>query len=669
MGKNYSKAGKSVIRWISVVISALVCISCAATMDSGYYGGERYYPSYPRSGLPPQGRSFHEASEMMGQAERLEKEGNVAEAANLYYRVATSYPGTAVAPEALYRLGQIMSRQEKWHDAAVYYLYLVNAYPQWNGVGQAYYGLAKAFLMERRIREAIDAGKRIPDDGRKNFIFGIATSQDGNIKKAVSYLNNALQHPSMRTSDDAAKAMVFMSKALNEEQLRAIFADRNSSPDLRLFVQASLGKRLMDTGRVAEGKELLKATIDSAGPGHYLASALQNVGGIAAAATAVAPTPAQQPVRPSEPLNVVVGEPGNPKKIGLMVPLSGSASGYGYRVMRGASLAVSVWNEQHPDDPVELVVQDTPPEAQPTVRGFEKLVNEDKVIAVVGPMSRQGLEALEGSGQPIPLLTFALVPDDSSSGRGYGYQSFLVKFLPDVRSIVERIVDYSVNSLGYRTFGIFYPDENFGQQAKEAFLQAVQSRGGQVVAQASYAPGTTNFKDAIKKLVGENKEGRTVTEGAPFQALFLPDDLKTVSLIVPQLAQAGVVGTTFLGSHLWDNPKFSSLSGGYLDGAYYVTPYFSQSTDEVLSRFKSRFQAMYKSMPQFLEASGYDAVMILLQIRYRTEKTRVGLMRAVQQGVSPSESVTGVKKIDSYGVERSYRIIAVKGSECVEVGK
>jgi ABC-type branched-subunit amino acid transport system substrate-binding protein len=84
------------------------------------------------------------------------------------------------------------------------------------------------------------------------------------------------------------------------------------------------------------------------------------------------------------------------------------------------------------------------------------------------------VEALEGSGQPIPLLTFALVPDDSSSNRGYGYQSFLVKFLPNVRSIVERIVDYSVNYLGYRTFGIFYPDENFGQQAKEAFLQAVQ---------------------------------------------------------------------------------------------------------------------------------------------------------------------------------------------------
>ncbi|MEJ5300149.1 MAG: penicillin-binding protein activator [Thermodesulforhabdaceae bacterium] len=648
------------IRWFGVIISALLCLSCAATMDSGYYGGEqRYYPSYPRPGMVPPKQFIDETANMMSQAERLEKEGNVAEAANLYYRIATSYPGSTVAPVALDRLGQIMLQQGRWHDAAVYYLYLVNNYPQWNGVGEAYYSLTKAFLMERRVREAIDAGKKVSDVGKRNFVLGIAISQDGNIRKAVNYLNAALQQPSMRVPDEAADAMVFMSKSLDERQLRSILADKNSSPDLRLFAQASLGKQLMDTGRVAEGKELLRATVESAGAGHYLASAFQKISGMA-------PTVAtQQPVRPSEPLNVIVGEPGDPRRIGLMVPLSGSASGYGYQVMRGASLAVALWNEQHPDDPVELIVQDTPPEAQSTLKGFEKLVNEDKVIAVVGPMSRQGVEALESTGQPLPALTFALVPGDSTGGG-----SFVVKFLPDVRSVVDRIADYAVGTLGYKTFGIFYPDESFGRQTRDAFLQAVQARGGQVVAQASYSPGTTNFKNFIDKLYGEKKEGKTVLDTPPFQALFLPDDLKTVSLIVPQLVQANLVGVTFIGSHLWDNPKFSSLSGGYLDGAYYVTPYFNQETSEVFSAFKSRFQAMYKSLPQFLEAAGYDAVTIILQIRHRAEKTRAGLMLAVQQGFAPSGSITGVRKIDPYGVvDRSYKVITVKGSEPVKVSE
>jgi ABC-type branched-subunit amino acid transport system substrate-binding protein len=405
--------------------------------------------------------------------------------------------------------------------------------------------------------------------------------------------------------------------------------------------------------------------MEGLGAGHYLALAIQNLdGGRISQAL-----PQQQPAARQEPLNVGSGEPGNPKKIGLMVPLSGSASGYGYQVMRGASLAVALWNEQYPNDTVELVVQDTPPEAQATLKSFEKLVNEDKVIAVIGPMSRQGVESLERSGQPLPLLVFSLVPPDASGGM-QPYGAYIVKFLPDIRAVTERLVDYSVSTLGHKNFAILYPDESFGQQARDAFLQAVQSRGGQVVAQAGYPAGKTNFKTAIENLIGKKEEGKTLADKLPFQALFLPDDLKTVSLVVPQLVQANVVGVTFLGSHLWDNPRFASLSGGYLDGAYYVTPYFTQSTDELSSAFKSRFQAMYKSVPQLLEAVGYDATTIVLQIRGHAEKSRVGLLRVVQQGFAPSGSVTGVKKIFPYGgVERTYKVITVKGSEPISVGE
>ncbi|MCX7822554.1 MAG: penicillin-binding protein activator [Syntrophobacterales bacterium] len=648
-------------RCFALWFTSLLCISCTVTMDSSYYGGERYYPQ--RTVPTPYGQQLsQEAESLMKQAEQLERGGNVSQAANLYYRIATSFPGSQMAPESLYRLGRIMSQQGRWHDATLYYLYLVNTYPQWNMVGQAYDELARAFLMEKRLKEAMDVGKRIPEEGKRNFIFGIAVCLDGNIKKSLRYLNAAILSPGMRQHERAFEDMLFLSKVLDEGRLSAIISDKETSQDLRVFARASLGKQLIEVGQVAKGQELLRAAMESIEPSHYLAESIKRLseGKVA--------TPSQQRAPSIEPIKIAAGEPGNPRKIGLMVPLSGSAAGYGYQVMRGATLAVSLWNEQHPEDPVELVVQDTPPEARPTIKAFEKLVNEDKVIAVIGPMSRQGVETMEKSEQPIPLPVISMVPGDSTNvSQSYG--SFVIRFLPDIRSVIERIVDYSVNTLGYKRFAIFYPDESFGQQVNEAFLQAVQLRGGQVVSRVAYAPGTTNFKGAIENLVGK-KEGRALTDKLPFQALFLPDDLKTVSLIVPQLVQANVVGVTLLGSHLWDDPKFSSLSGGYLDGAYYVTPYFIQATDEVSSIFKSKFQAMYKTVPQLLEAAGYDAANILLQIRHRAEKSRMGLLRLLQQGFVPSVSITGVKNIDPYGVvNRSYKVVTVRGSEPVRVAE
>lgn len=653
-------------RWLIVCVAGFLCLSCAATMDSDYYGGSKYYSQPHRTAPVPYANLFREAENLMNQAEQLEKTGNASEAANLYYRIATSYPESPVAPEALYRLGRIMGEQGRWHDAVLYHLYLVNNYPQWNKAGEAYYELARAFLMERRVKEAMDAGRKIPYEGRRNFVFGVAVLMDGNVRKAVKYLNASLNSPEMRESRTTTDGIVFLSKVLNETQLGAIIYDKEASGDLKSFVRAGLGRRLIDTGRESEGREILKTTAESLGTGHYLAVAIHNLLG---EKMEPSPPPRQQPAPYGGPVNIAAGEPGNPKKIGLMVPLSGSASGYGYQVMRGASLAVTLWNEQHPEDAVELVVQDTLPDAQSAIKAFEKLVNEDKVIAVIGPMSRQGMEAIERSGHPIPLPVFAMVPGDSS-GPYQTYGSFIIKFLPDVRTVTDRIVGYSVETLGYRNFALFYPDENFGQQVRDAFIQAVQSRGGQIVAQASYAPGTTNFKSAIENLIGKKEEKASVADKLPFQALFLPDDLKTVSVIAPQLIQANVVGVTLLGSHLWDNPRFSSLSGGYLDGAYYVTPYFIQATDEVASAFKSRFQTMYKTIPQFLEAAGYDATNILLQIRSRADKSRTGLLRVIQQGVVPSGSVTGVKNIDAYGsVNRVYKIITVRGSEPVKIGE
>ena len=104
----------------------------------------------------------------------------------------------------------------------------------------------------------------------------------------------------------------------------------------------------------------------------------------------------------------------------------------------------------------------------------------------------------------MPLIKYGLpilTPTASSSGladlshyvfRNAMTRSFQAKFL----------AEYAVNTLGLRRFVIFYPDANFGQEAKDAFLGEIESLGAEVVEVVSYKRSQNDFKPQILEIGG-----------------------------------------------------------------------------------------------------------------------------------------------------------------------
>ena len=297
-----------------------------------------------------------------------------------------------------------------------------------------------------------------------------------------------------------------------------------------------------------------------------------------------------------------------------MVPLNGPNAKYGDMVVRGLNLAVSDWSEAHPNQKVtpghkgrRLGARTQPP------RSFNELAGKEGVLAIVGPLGAQANKTVVplANRDGIPLLSLTQKEDEAQDN------SFVLHVFIDSRDLVRTLVRYCREKLKYERFACLFPDDRYGQRLSKIFSETVLEQGGTMMASASYKEKSTDFTGPLQKLMTIAKKNAplSATEGTPFEALFIPDQVSTVSLIAPQLPYNNVVGVTLLGTNLWSEAPLVQAGGVYVDQALFATAFFPESQNPRVKAFSEKFATLYNSLPSYLEAQAYDALMMLLQAK------------------------------------------------------
>jgi outer membrane PBP1 activator LpoA protein len=209
-----------------------------------------------------------------------------------------------------------------------------------------------------------------------------------------------------------------------------------------------------------------------------------------------------------------------------------------------------------------------------------ELATEARVVGVVGPLlSSTAVEAAkEAQRLKVPVITLSQKEGVTSAG-DYVFRNFLT---PEDQG--RAIADYAAR-VGHKRFAVLYPQTNYGVELTRYFELAVKERGGSVVRQAAYAPGTTDFSAEVKRVFGvkstERLDGRRkVREYTPtvqVDALFLPDSFESVALIAPYLGYYSVKGVQLLGANGWNSPRLAELAGEAVEGAVFVDGFFAGS--------------------------------------------------------------------------------------------
>jgi ABC-type branched-subunit amino acid transport system substrate-binding protein len=337
--------------------------------------------------------------------------------------------------------------------------------------------------------------------------------------------------------------------------------------------------------------------------------------------------------------------------IGVVLPLSGDFAAFGQEALRGILLAAGTFDAQLPVEQrprIRIEIRDSGGSPGLAAAAVRELAQGAGVAAIIGPLLAKESEAAAVTAeiQRVPLLTLTS-REEVASGRSY---VFRLRTTPNDE--VQTLADHAMRELGARRFAILYPRDAYGSGVSGLFWDAVEQRGGRVVALAAYDPEAVDFGDSIRRLVGyelltpeeqvliaereklirsarrlPTEEALLVREEAramlgpndeplptivDFDVIFIPESHEKVALIAPQLAFHEATGATLLGTEAWNHPDLVSIARKHVEGAYFTASFYGDSSVAYVREFADRYVETFGAPADDFSASAYDAAKLLL---------------------------------------------------------
>lgn len=343
--------------------------------------------------------------------------------------------------------------------------------------------------------------------------------------------------------------------------------------------------------------------------------------------------------------------------IGVVLPLSGPLARVSEDVLRGVLLATGAF----PADPaaasgLRVLVRDSGGNPQRAADAVRELGQRGDVSAVVGPLTKEEVEAAGAAAQEVGLPLLSLTRHESVARD----RAEVIRFGLTRRMEVEVLADHAVGQLGLTRFAILYPKDEYGREFESLLWQAVESRGARVVAVAGYAPRATDFAAPLRQLLGPVDQpslaaGAAETPPPPpvldFDALFIPDAHDKVGLIALQLAAGQIQGARLFGPSGWHHPDLLRVAGPLVDGAFFSSGFDPSNPSSLIQEFVARYQGAYGAAPTPFAAQGFDAATLVGRQLANGAETPAD----VRSGLVATELYPGVSGVTSIGPDGDAR--------------
>lgn len=297
------------------------------------------------------------------------------------------------------------------------------------------------------------------------------------------------------------------------------------------------------------------------------------------------------------------GATGDTIKIGGLAPLTGDVSVYGVAVDNGVKMAVEEINADGGvlGKQIEYIVYDEKGDATEAVNAYNKLVQSDNVVAIVGDVTSKPTLAVaqQAAKDKIPLITASGTAENITQA---GENIFRACFIDPFQG--ELMASYASKKLEKKTAAIIYNiSDDYSKGLYEAFEAAAGDLGIEVVQVEGYGKGTVDFKAQLTNIKSKNPD-----------VIFLPVYYQDAALIAVQAKELGIEAQ-FLGADGWDGVigQVDESNMDAVNGAYFCSQYSAQSDDPNLQAFLSKYKETYGMDASQFAVLGYDAMKMLAQ--------------------------------------------------------
>lgn len=291
--------------------------------------------------------------------------------------------------------------------------------------------------------------------------------------------------------------------------------------------------------------------------------------------------------------------------IGTHQDLSGPIKGWGVPVANGMKMAVDEINAAggiH-GRKLKLVLEDSTYDPKKAVLASQKMVEKDKVFAMVGPMGSPTVLAAQdvviGSGIPqlFPLsaaeFTFKMDPTKPQERLKFN------NLLPYVES-TRAALKYMIQSRGFKAPCILHQDDEYGKNVLDGFNLQLTAMKIKPASITSYKRGATDFSSQVAKMK---------SDGCDLVVL-----ATVIRETITTIAEAKKLGwnVSFMGATPVNVLEVPALGKEVVEGLYtaggFEVPYEDTATGKVkawLDAYKKGFNAT----PNTQAIIGYNAIM------------------------------------------------------------
>jgi branched-chain amino acid transport system substrate-binding protein len=329
-------------------------------------------------------------------------------------------------------------------------------------------------------------------------------------------------------------------------------------------------------------------------------------------------------------------------KIGFNYEETGNAATFGVSSHKGSELALKEINEGGMLGGLKLVsvFEDNESRSEKAAQVASKLINQDKVDAVIGAVASSNSIAtariVEDAAVPMispsstnPMLTL----NDDGTVKQWVFRAC---FTDDFQG--DGIVDFAVNGLKAKRAAVLYDaDNDYSVGIWKRIQDTAEAKGLEVVSHDSFLSSSeTDFRSKLNKF-----------KSTPFDVLIAPIYYNQAALIARQAREVGLT-QPILGGDGLDSEDLWKIAGRDVEETTYFTNHYSpDDPDPKIKDFIAKYKQAYAAVPDALAVLAYDAVYLLADAIKRAGSTDKAAVRQALESTKGFQGVSGTFDIDA----------------------
>jgi branched-chain amino acid transport system substrate-binding protein len=322
-------------------------------------------------------------------------------------------------------------------------------------------------------------------------------------------------------------------------------------------------------------------------------------------------------------------------KIGYYGDLSGPTFNFGESAKNGVLMAAEEINQAGGINGrrIDLVIEDDQGSPERAATRASKLIDQDKVIAVIagGTSGNSRAGAPKAQVAKIPLISPSATDPAVTPIGDYIFRAcFIDTFQGEV------MAKFAFNTLKAQKAAILLDfNSPYSRGLSDFFELSFTRLGGQIVSKQLYTLSDTDYRGQLN----------SIRLAAP-DVIYIPGYYGNVAIIAKQARQIGIT-QSLLGGDGWDAPELWDLGGDALNGSYISNHYSAEDPSPAIQEFVRQYKLLYGNLlPDAHAALAYDAMRVLADSIQRAGTTDGPKLRDALARTKSFPGVTGIITIN-----------------------